>query len=285
MILFLHSRYRTAGGEESTVEALAGLVRERLGEDVRVLERDSRSLGRGRAACGLLAGGLQPSHVARVVRESGARVVHAHNLHPTLGWRALAAARSEGARVVVHLHNYRLVCAVGVCFTRGEECTRCHGVNTLPGVRLGCRGSAAEAVTYGAGLALWQRRLLAQADAFVVPSEFARERLRALGAPLPWERVHVIAPPVGVAAAMPPTGIDGGYALVVARLAPEKGVAVAVDACLQAGLPLVIAGDGPERDSLRARAGGSRRSASRVASATTSSRGCGPAAPWRSCRR
>ena len=29
----------------------------------------------------------------------------------------------------------------------------------------------------------------------IVPSAFARERLRELGAPLPWERVHVLAPP------------------------------------------------------------------------------------------
>ena len=68
------------------------------------------------------------------MRRTGARVVHAHNVNPTLGWRALAAAREAGARVVLHLHNYRLVCAVGTCFTRGEDCTRCHGRNTLPGV-------------------------------------------------------------------------------------------------------------------------------------------------------
>ena len=130
------------------------------------------------------------------MRLSGARVVHAHNLNPTLGWRALAAAREAGARVVLHLHQYRLVCAIGVCFTRGAECTRCHGRDTLPGVRLNCRGSLPEAVAYGASLALWQRRLAEQADAVIVPSAFARERLRELGAPLDWERVHVLAPPV-----------------------------------------------------------------------------------------
>ena len=114
------------------------------------------------------------------MRRTGARVVHAHNVQPSLGWRALAAARAAGARVVLHLHNYRLVCAVGTCFTRGEDCTRCHGRNTLPGVRLNCRGgSRAESAAYGAGLALWQRRLAASADAFVVPSAFA---LRPAGA-------------------------------------------------------------------------------------------------------
>ena len=107
-----------------------------------MLERDSASLGRARAAAGLLGGGLRPAAIAGAVRRSGARVVHAHNVHPAFGWRARAAARAEGARVVLHLHNYRLVCAIGTCFTHGEDCTRCHGRNTLPGVRLNCRGGS-----------------------------------------------------------------------------------------------------------------------------------------------
>jgi glycosyltransferase involved in cell wall biosynthesis len=277
MVLFLHSRYRTTGGEERVVEDLIRLVREQLAEPAELLSRSSSELGRAGAALGLLRGGLEPDEVARAVRARGARVVHAHNLQPSLGWRALAAAREAGARVVLHLHQYRLVCAIGVCFTRGAECTRCHGRDTLPGVRLNCRGSAAEATAYAASLALWQRRMVDQADAFIVPSEFARERLRALGAPLPWERVHVIAPPVRVLADEDPpraelgSGTDaqpraeagaggdpgaGAYALVVSRLAPEKGVDVAIDACRAAGMPLVIAGDGPQRGELEARAAG-----------------------------
>jgi glycosyltransferase involved in cell wall biosynthesis len=253
MVLFLHNRYRTTGGEERAVEDLMWLVREHLHEPAELLARDSAGLGRARAAVGLLRGGLDPDEVATAVRMSGARVVHAHNLQPALGWRALAAARAAGARVVLHLHQYRLVCAIGVCFTRGAECTRCHGRDTLPGVRLNCRGSAPEALAYGASLALWQRRLVEQADAVIVPSHFARERLRELGAPLDWERVHVLAPPVRApGAADSPVG---RYALVVARLAPEKGVDVAIDACRIAGIPLVIAGDGPERAALVRRAG------------------------------
>jgi glycosyltransferase involved in cell wall biosynthesis len=275
MVLFLHNRYRTTGGEERVVDDLLWLVRERLGEPAQLLSRSTpagggppaagqaaaggrvHAAGRARAAAGLLRGGLDPREVAATVRASGARVVHAHNLHPTLGWRALAAARGEGARVVVHLHQYRLVCAVGVCFTRGAECTRCHGRDTLPGVLRNCRGSRAEALVYGAGLALWQRRLVEQADAAIVPSEFARERLRELRAPLPWERVHVLAPPVRALAEGGRTAVPSGdYALVVSRLAPEKGVDVAIEACRAAGVALVVAGDGPQREALRARAGG-----------------------------
>jgi len=292
MVLFLHNRYRTTGGEERTVQDLVWLVRERLHEPAELLMRDSASLPRARAALGLLRGGLRPGEVGRTVRLSGARIVHAHNLHPALGWRALAAARAAGARVVLHLHQYRLVCAIGVCYTRGAECTRCHGRDTSPGVRLNCRASLPEAAAYGAALSLWQQRLIEQADALIVPSTFARERLRALGAPLPWERVHVLAPPVralgGADAGTPgpgsmldagETAIDrpaaglnldndpppGGYALVVSRLAPEKGIDVAISACRLAGLPLVVAGDGPELPALREMAGDGRvRFAGRV---------------------
>jgi glycosyltransferase involved in cell wall biosynthesis len=256
MVLFLHNRYRTTGGEERVVEDLLALVRERLGEDAELLARDSSSLGAARAARGLLRGGLGEEEVAAAVRRSGARLVHAHNLLPGFGWRALAAARSAGARVVLHLHQYRLVCAVGVCFTDGADCTRCHARNTLPGVRHNCRGGRAEALAYAASLALWQRRTAELADAVVVPSRFAVRRLGELGAPLPPQRVHVLAPPVALGAAPAHGPHDGGYALVVSRLAPEKGVDVAIEACRRAGRPLVVAGEGPELGRLRALAAG-----------------------------
>jgi len=262
VILFLHNRYRTTGGEERAVSDMMWLVREHLSEEAELLERDSAALSRARAAAGLLAGGLAPDDIAQAVRRTGARIVHAHNLHPELGWRALAAARSAGARVVMHLHQYRLVCAVGVCFTDGADCTRCHGRNTLPGVAHNCRGSRAEAVTYAASLAAWQRRLAANVDAFVVPSRFALERLRVLGAPLD-ETVHVVPHAVREFAAAPAPR-DGGYALMVGRLAAEKGVELAIEACEMASIDLVVAGDGPMRSGLERAAGRSVRFTGRV---------------------
>jgi glycosyltransferase involved in cell wall biosynthesis len=264
VILFLHNRYRVPGGEERVVEDLTWLVRERLGEDAEVLERDSATLGRAGAAAGMLAGGLRADEVAEAVRRTGARVVHAHNIQPSLGWRALAAAREAGARVVLHLHNYRLVCAVGTCFnSRGEDCTRCHGRDTRPGVRLNCRGTGPEALVYAAGLSLWQRRIAEQADAIVVPSRFAVDRLRALGAPLGDTPVHVV-PQVQRTFAERSHADAGEYAFVASRIAVEKGVEVAVEACERAGLPLVVAGDGPLAPFVRARAGRSTRLVGRV---------------------
>jgi glycosyltransferase involved in cell wall biosynthesis len=244
LILFLHNRYRQSGGEERAVADLLWLVREQIGEDAELLERDSALLGRGRAALGMARGGLRPEEVAHAVRRTRARIVHAHNLSPAFGWRALAAARESGARVVAHLHQYRLVCATGICFTDGRECTRCHGRNTLPGLIHNCRGDLAEAAVYAGALSLWQRRTTAQLEAAIVPSAFAATRLQQLGAPLP--RTHVLPHPVRSFAAESHAAA-GAYALFAGRLEPEKGLGVAVEACRIAGLPLVVAGEGSQR--------------------------------------
>lgn len=257
MILFLHNRYRTTGGEERAVHDLVWLVQERLGRPAELLERDSKDLRAKDAARGLLTGGLDPREVHDAVRRTGARIVHAHNLNPSFGPKALHAARDAGAKVVLHLHNYRLVCAVGTCFdAHDRDCTQCQGRNTVPGVRKNCRRThRAEAATYAAALSLHQRALTRAADAIVVPSHAAHERLRQLDAPLPDHGVHVV-PHLTRHFADTPVVNPDGPALVTSRLAVEKGVDLAIDGCHRAGVPLLIAGDGPERAALERRAAG-----------------------------
>jgi glycosyltransferase involved in cell wall biosynthesis len=240
------------------------LIREEMGRPVEALYADSAELSPRTAARGLLTGGLAPDRVGEAVRRTGATVVHAHNIHPSFGWRSLAAAREAGARVVAHLHNYRLVCAPGTCFTRGEDCTRCHGRRTWPGVRLNCRGSRVESLTYAVGLAVQQRPIARAVDAYVVPSAFALGRLRELGAPVD-DRAHVI-PSVQRDLADGSSAAAGEFVLAAGRLTEEKGFDVAIDACREAGLPLVIAGDGPAEAQLRARADGDVKFLGRIPS-------------------
>ena len=229
MILLLHNRYRIPGGEEGAIDDLAWLIREHLGEDVEILERDSGALSQRRAAAGLLRGGLGPEEVAEAVRRTGARVVHAHNVNPTLGWRALAAAREAGARVVLHLHNYRLVCAVGTCFTRGEDCTRCHGSDTLPGVALNCRGGSWPSPRpTRPRSSLWQRPDRRAGRPFPRPQRVRAAAARALGAPVD-DRARCWGP--SSASSPGSRAAAGRHVLYAGRLSHEKGVADAVIAC------------------------------------------------------
>ena len=254
MILLLHNRYRTTGGEERAVAEIAALLRRR-GHEVEVLERSSDAAGRGRAALGLLGGGLDPDAVGQTVRRLGAEVVHAHNIHPTLGWRALAAARAAGARTLLHLHNYRLFCAIGISYRDGAPCFRCRGTSTFPGVRLRCRGSLPEAIVYGAALHRQQPRLYEYVDQFVAVSESTAAHLRDLGLP------------ASLTATLPNFMPDGGFssashaaagefALAAGRLTEEKGFDTAIAAARDADVPLVVAGAGPDEGRLRELAAG-----------------------------
>ena len=243
-VLILHNRYREAGGEERSVAAIARLLRGR-GHAVAVLEQDSATAGRTQAARALLAGGLEPGAVERAVRTHRADVVHAHNIHPLFGARALAAARRAGARVVMHLHNYRLVCAIAIDYRDGEVCTRCRGRNTLPGVRLRCRGSLPESVAYGVGLARQQRSTIRAVDRFVAPSAFAARRLadQALG-DAPVTVLHNFVGADEFADTPPPQ--RGSHALFAGRLVEEKGADTAIRAAAASGVPLAVAGTGPD---------------------------------------
>ncbi|HET9074644.1 MAG TPA: glycosyltransferase family 4 protein [Solirubrobacteraceae bacterium] len=250
-VLLLHNRYRAQGGEERVVRAQADLL-VRHGHTVELLERDSASLSRGRAAAGLLGGGIAADAVAAAVRRMRAEIVHAHNVHPTFGWRALAAARAAGAATLLQLHNFRLYCAIAVAYRDGRPCHECRGLDTRPGVRHRCRESPGEAVVYAAGLALQQRRLLGHSDRLIALSA---RHLALLGdhglAP---ERVSIVPNFVPESAwRSPNTGVGPGrHALVAGRLVPEKGFDTAIRAAALAGVPLLVAGDGPDGTRLRA---------------------------------
>ena len=248
-VLLLHNRYRALGGEERAVGDIADLLARR-GDTVERLERSSREVGRLAAARSLLAGGFDPQEVAAAVRRLGADVVHAHNVHPQFGWRALAAAREVGARTVLHVHNFRLFCAIAVAYRDGAPCYRCRGRDTLPGLRLRCRGSVPEATVYAAGLHLQQPHLFEHSDRFIVVSSAHGARLRELG--LPAEKASPLPNfiPKAQFAAASQAG-QGRFALVAGRLVEEKGYDTAIRAARAAGVPLVVAGEGPDAARLR----------------------------------
>jgi len=252
-VLLLHNRYREPGGEERSVAAIAALLRSR-GHRVELLERSSAELagvgGVARGAAAMLRGGAKPREVTTAVERFGADIVHVHNVHPLFGARAVTAAREAGADVVMHLHNYRLFCAIGIGYRDGDDCVRCHERNTMPGLRLRCRGGFGEAAVYAAGLATQQRQLLERVERFVAPSRAAAERLVSYG--MPDERLDVLHNflPESEFAGESAAG-EGRYALFAGRLTEEKGAAMAIEAARRAGVPLVVAGSGPELGRLR----------------------------------
>jgi glycosyltransferase involved in cell wall biosynthesis len=242
-VLVVHNRYRVHGGEERAVDLQVAALR-RAGIPHQTFFRDSAEAGRVRAARALVRGGEAPEEVAAAARALDADVVHFHNMHPLLGSRSLAAAQAGGARVVMHLHNFRLFCAIGVCFRLGQPCFRCHGRRTASGVALNCRESLPESAAYAYALSRHQPDVFANVDRFITPSAYAARQLEKLG--LPEGRTDVVPHYIPATAFADRSRADRGqFALAFGRLAPEKGFDCAIDAAAIAGVPLKIAGEGP----------------------------------------
>ncbi len=99
-------------------------------------------------------------------------------------------------------------------------------------------------------LRLWDRLAADRVDHFIANSR----NIAAKIAKYYRREATVIHPPVDVER-FPPAGGSGRYFLVLSRLVAYKRVELAVEAFTRLGLPLKVAGDGPERRRLEAMAG------------------------------
>jgi glycosyltransferase involved in cell wall biosynthesis len=115
--------------------------------------------------------------------------------------------------------------------------------------RLGPAGRAMFPVL--ARLARWDAATSHRVDRYLADSQHVARRIQRY-----YNREStVVYPPVDTDFYRPDATVPTPTALVVSALVPYKRIDVAIDACRQAGVPLRIAGSGPEGARLRERAG------------------------------
>jgi glycosyltransferase involved in cell wall biosynthesis len=262
-VLLCHTYYLQRGGEDCCFEEERDLLRAHGHEVVEYVRRNDELMK------------LKPLAIAattlwnrRVVREFRAlvkreqpAVVHSTNTFPMISPAVCHAAHNAGAPVVQALHNYRWLCAGAYLMRDGVPCEDCVGRRIpWPAIRHRCYRGSAAASSVVAGMQVVHRTLgnwMSKVDAFFTLTEFARQRFIAGG--FPAERLHVKSNSVSPD---PAEGSgDGGYVAFVSRLSPEKGVTTLLEAWRRdASLPpLVIVGDGPLAEQVKAAAVGDRR--------------------------
>jgi glycosyltransferase involved in cell wall biosynthesis len=100
-------------------------------------------------------------------------------------------------------------------------------------------------------LRIWDRAAGRRVDYFIANSQSTARRIKKYYQ----QEVKIIYPPVKIAPDWRTDNSWGNYYLIVSQLTPYKKVDVAVEAFNKLGLPLVIIGDGPEKESLKKIAG------------------------------
>ncbi len=140
-ILVLHNQYLIGGGEDVSTQAEVDMLRSH-GHEVDLVLLNNHSIedtSKWRVALGAIWSVKAYKLVLQKVRTQGYQIVHVQNFFPLLSPSIFFAARKGGAKVVVSLRNYRLLCPNAQLFTRDEVCTRCVGrMIPLPGLMGKC---------------------------------------------------------------------------------------------------------------------------------------------------
>ena len=190
---------------------------------------------------------------ARLLRDFRPDIVHVHGMHRQLSPSILREAKRAHVPVVQSLHDYHPICPADDLLlggTRACDPPRCGRVNVLPCALYHCVQHSRPKSALSAVEFLWRRWIVRYenlVDAFISPSRYLADAMRDGG--LHRRPVHVL--PNAVPTPALRAGAVAGDAFVYAgRLSREKGLATLLEATSLAGVPLVVAGAGPLRDSL-----------------------------------
>ena len=165
---------------------------------------------------------------ARLLDDFKPEIIHCHNIYHQLSPSILPEATKRGIPVVMHAHDYKLICPNYKLFRQGEFCRACPKKNSYgPCLRHNCYGhfpkSALASLEMFLHHKIWhiyEKNL----NLLIAPSEFMKKQLVAAG--WPEEKVALIYnPALAVATGVPESGEEKDYFLYFGRLSEEKGVA------------------------------------------------------------
>ncbi|WP_305787315.1 glycosyltransferase family 4 protein [Symbioplanes lichenis] len=253
-VVVAHNRYREAipSGENVIVDTEIAQLAE-AGVDVLPFQRASDSIGdlpaveKALLPVSPIWGRAAQRDLAELLERERPDVLHLHNPYPLLSPWVVRTAHKHGVPVVQTVHNYRQVCSSGLYFRDGHNCHDCRGkAFGWPAVQHKCyRGSAAQSALMATTLAV-HRPTWRSVDRYIALTGRIADHLRDYGIP----DDHIVIKPNGLPDPGEPAPLGEGF-LYAARLSPEKGLALLLDAWRrhpdgELG-PLRIAGDGELR--------------------------------------
>ncbi|MFK3666417.1 glycosyltransferase family 4 protein [Ochrobactrum teleogrylli] len=179
-------------------------------------------------------------------------VAHAHNVYHHLSPSIFPVLKAAGIPTVMTAHDLKLACPAYKMLSHNQICERCKGgriynvaVHKCIKDSTALSGLVLVETAIHRTLGLYRNTL----DRIVVPSRFYISKLIEWGWP---EEKLVYIPNFAQTDNLEPFEHEGDYFTYVGRLAPEKGIGTLIRAAAIAGQKLVIAGTGPEEQSLRA---------------------------------
>lgn len=193
---------------------------------------------------------------AALIKNFRPDIIHLHNIYHQISPSILRIAKKEKIPVIMHLHDYKLICPNYKLFTQGNICQRCRG-----GKYYNCFWHKCLKNSYpkslGGTLEMYFHHKLWKiyetgVKTFIAPSKFMKKTCEDFG----WSADKIVwlnnffKQPAEVNYPSEQTE-SNNYLLYFGRLAEEKGVKVLLQALTKNEENLKIVGEGPEELALK----------------------------------
>lgn len=177
-------------------------------------------------------------------------IIHCHNIYHQLSPSILDAARKRKIPVVMHLHDYKLICPNYKLYTKGKYCKRCLANNYFQCTKYRCiENSFSKSLLTSIEMTIHHKILKIYKKGvamFIPPSIFMKNICIEAG----WDKDKFIV----LENISPVKNIDQqnikDYFFYFGALEEEKGIDLAIKAVEKADKQLIIAGEGSYRKNL-----------------------------------
>ncbi len=183
-------------------------------------------------------------------------IIHLHNIYHQISPSILSVAKRKKIPVVMHLHDYKLICPNYKLFTEGKICRRCHGGKYINCLFHKCLKNS-YLKSFGGALEMYFHHRIWKiyetgVNLFIAPSRFMKKTCEEFGWPadkIVW--LHNFFNDQTLDCPTTNQALTENYLFYFGRLAEEKGIEVLIKALLKNGETLKIAGEGPEETKLK----------------------------------
>lgn len=192
----------------------------------------------------------------KLVNDFKPEIIHLHNIYHQISPSILNVARQNKIPVVMHLHDYKLICPNYQLFVNGQTCKACKPNKYYHCFQKRCFKkslgksflAALEMYIHHSILKIYEKSI----NIFIAPSEFMKQRLIEFS--WPESKVKVVINPFSSELARSDNLSEDGeenYLLYFGRLSEEKGLRTLIEAASLTNYSLKLAGVGQEEEDLK----------------------------------
>ena len=190
------------------------------------------------------------TNLQKLLQQEKPQIAHLHNIYHQLTPSIIPVLKKSGAKVVLTLHDFKLICPSYLALRGDEICLDCDGRRFWKPFTTNCQQSRFKGLLLSLEAIFHQiKKSYDQVDCFLAPSQFMAD---VIAKRIDREKIRVLKNGIDTDAFVPQYE-DTGYGLYFGRLSKEKGVETLLNAYEKSShnFPLKIVGTGPLEDDLK----------------------------------